>query len=169
MQCCIENQYDLICRFKEVQRSWLTLAKSINPQELLSTPDQIRLSHFEAYNQRWQQKMLHFTFVLQGNIKHHDDTSYRIVTVIIFCDVSWRERDAKTLLQVAENVKDLYFKMSSSVTSFLQAESSYSCQTLLRLEAPSGRGAIPHTLWERSHLMSRLVSGGARKQCKIIY
>jgi len=43
--------------------------------------------------------------VVKGNIKHHDDSSYRIT--VVMCVV---KRDAKTLL-VAQMVKNLYFKM----------------------------------------------------------
>ena len=57
--------------------------------------------------------MLHFTrvrFRVRGNIKHHDDTSYRI-TLIILCDVCREERRKNAV--GCRNGKNLYFKMLS--------------------------------------------------------
>jgi len=64
-----------------------------------------------------------------------------------------RDKDAKTLLQVAENVKNLYFKMSSSVTSFCRPNHHIHFKRCCALKhpregvqhpTPSGRGLIIH-------------------------
>jgi len=93
-----------------------------------------------------------FYSCVNGNIKHHDDTSYRIVTMIILCDVSWRERRKNAA--GCRKCKNLYFKMSSSVISFCRPNhihvkrccASKHPRAGVIYPTSSGRGLIIHDL-----------------------
>ena len=59
--------------------------------------------------------------------------------------------DTKTLLQVAENVKNLYFKMSSSVTSFFVGRIIIFTSNVVAPRSTLGKGCnTPHPLGEVS-------------------